>query len=205
MPVTAIVPLKALNAAKTRLADAVDAEGRREVVAAMLARVLTACRNCPRIGDVLLVVGDAAGAALGRELATDVLVVAQPGLAVAMAAADAVTRGAAATLVVAADLPLATGEDLTAVCDAAGAADPAVVVAPTTDGGTAALLRRPAAVVATAYGPQSAAAHMRLAAAAGVPAVSLHCPNLALDVDTPDHLRAAVAAGLGVGVGSRAT
>ncbi|MDP9406213.1 MAG: hypothetical protein M3O86_06380, partial [Actinomycetota bacterium] len=85
MAVTAIVPLKALSAAKSRLAATVDPVDRRTLVAAMLHGVLAACRGCPRVGDVLLVAGDHDAAALGRGLASEVLMVAEPGLVVALA------------------------------------------------------------------------------------------------------------------------
>ncbi|MDP8969360.1 MAG: hypothetical protein M3N52_02430, partial [Actinomycetota bacterium] len=58
-------------------------------------------------------------------------------------------------------------------------------------GGTGALLRRPAQVMGTAFGEQSAAAHLRLAREARVRHVRLRLPGLALDVDTPVQLRAA--------------
>ncbi|MBA2529999.1 MAG: NTP transferase domain-containing protein, partial [Euzebyales bacterium] len=112
MATTAIVPLKALAAAKGRLSGALDTAQRRRLVGEMLARVVVACRGCDAVDEVLLVAGDAAAGDLGRGLGLDVLVVPQPGLLTALAAADAATAGAEATLVVAADLPLARACDL---------------------------------------------------------------------------------------------
>jgi 2-phospho-L-lactate/phosphoenolpyruvate guanylyltransferase len=94
--------------------------------------------------------------------------------------------------VVAADLPLAHGADLDRVV-AAAAGGRAVVIVPTRDGGTGVLYRRPATVTGTAYGPGSAAAHVRLAADAGLEAVTLDVPGLALDVDDAGGLREAAA------------
>lgn len=202
MGVTAIVPLKALDAAKGRLGVALDGHARRELVAKMLALVVDACRGCAAVDELLLVAGDEAAADLGRSLGVRALVVTQPGLPAAMAAADDATSTAAATLVVAADLPAATAVDLDAVCGAARGGAPAVVVAPTLDGGTGALLRRPPRVIQTAYGPGSAAAHLALARAAGVRAVRLDVANLAHDVDTPEQLRSPLACRIAPGVGS---
>jgi len=188
--VTAIVPLKALDRAKGRLTDDLDGPSRQRLSRWMFGRVAAALHATRAVTAVLVVVGDADAAGLAAAHGFRTLQEPRPGLAAALGAADAATAGAPATLVVAADLPLARGEDLDAVC-AAGAITP-VVVAPTRDGGTGALYRRPGRVIATAYGPGSAAAHLAAAAAAGVAALRLEVPDLALDVDTASSLREAV-------------
>lgn len=186
----AVVPLKALGQAKSRLADHLDGARRQELTAWMFTRVIAACRAAGGVGHILVVAGDERAAGLARALSLDVLVESTPGLAAAMAVADGATESAAATLVVAADLPLAGADDLDAVCRA-GRRGPCVVVAPTSDGGTAALLRRPPRVVNTAYGPHSATTHLRSGWAVGVRAVCIDVPGLAVDIDTAEHLRAA--------------
>lgn len=185
----AVVPLKALSRAKGRLAGHLPARDRRALVTWMFARVVAACRGASAVGAVVAVAGDDAAADLARGLAVDVVVEPTPGLRAAMATADALTADATASLVVAADLPLAGPDDLDAVCRA-GRRGPCVVVAPTRDGGTAVLLRRPAGVIIPAYGPGSAAAHLAAAAAAGARGLRLDVPALAFDVDTAEHLRA---------------
>lgn len=191
MDVTAIVPLKALDRAKGRLAGCLDAASRRQLVAWMFARVVEACRASRHVRDVVVVAGDGAAAALASLHGVERVVVEAPsGLAAALAAADRATADAHASLVVAADLPLVTAAELDTVCRV-GAAGPCVVVAAADDGGTGALLRRPAGVIGTAFGQQSAAAHLHLAQQARVRGVRLRLPGLALDVDTPVQLRAA--------------
>ncbi|MGH8901810.1 MAG: 2-phospho-L-lactate guanylyltransferase [Egibacteraceae bacterium] len=189
MAVTTIVPLKALAHAKSRMAGHLDEPGRRRLVAWMLDRVLDACLGAGAVSRVIVVAGDAQAAAEAVRWGVEVVVEPTAGLAAALAMGDRTAAGMHATLVVPADLPLATATDVDAVC-AAGAHVPSVVVVATRDGGTGALLRRPGAVVGTAFGPGSAAAHLRLAAAAGIRPVRLDLPNLAFDVDTPDDLRA---------------
>jgi len=188
--VVAIVPLKALDSAKGRLATAVNARGRRRIVDRMLRSVLSACDDCASVTDVLVVAGDEPAGRVAAAAGARVLIEPEPGLDAALATANAAASRARVTLVVAADLPLATGADLDRVFAAAAVAGPVVVVAPTRDGGTGALLRRPPGIIATAYGPGSAAAHLRLAAAAGVPAIRVDVAGLAHDVDTPAHLTA---------------
>ncbi len=189
MPVTAIVPLNELSAAKTRLAPALTLSERRLLVAWMLTRVLDACHRARTVASTLVVAGDREAAELARAAgATQVLVQSRPGLPAAIALADETAHRAEATVVVAADLPLVQAADLESVCRA-GARAPAVVVVPALDGGTAALLRRPPRVIDSAYGEGSAAAHLALAAAADVPARRFELPRLSVDVDTPAALR----------------
>jgi 2-phospho-L-lactate guanylyltransferase (CobY/MobA/RfbA family) len=58
-----------------------------------------------------------------------------------------------------------------------------VALAPSRDGGTSALLRRPADAFPARFGRQSAARHREAAAAAGVPLRVLDLPSLAIDLD----------------------
>ncbi len=83
-------------------------------------------------------------------------------------------------------MPLLTSDDVRALCDV----DTAVVIAPTDDGGTSALLRRPADVIGTAFGTDSAVAHERLARRAGIVPSVVHRPGLAHDVDVIADLQA---------------
>ena len=190
--VTAIVPLKALAEAKSRLAGELDDDARRAVVAWMFERVIRACRQARRVADVLVVAGDHEAASLAHRCGVRVLRQPRPGLRAALDEADREVAGARASLVVAADLPLATGEDLDRVCAADdGPAAGIVVVAPTRDGGTGAMLRRPTGIIHTAYGADSAAAHLALARANGVRARRIDVAALALDVDTAAQLHEA--------------
>ena len=101
--VTAVVPLKAIPAAKTRMAPALSAAQRRLLLHRTFGRVVDALLAAVAVTDVLVVVGDAEGAswAAAHGLATE------PdgggGLNAALAAADR-RLGTAASLVVPADL-----------------------------------------------------------------------------------------------------
>ena len=184
--VVAVVPLRAPGDGKTRLAPALDRDARAALAGAMLADVVAALRGA----DVHVVVaaGGPSAAAAGSALRTDVIMD-PPGttsLDLAVEHARRQLEPLAALLVVQADLPLLRPADVEAVL----ASESAVVVAPTDDGGTSALLRRPAGVVPTAYGRDSARTHRRLAVDAGITPHVVRRPGLALDVDVHEDLRA---------------
>ena len=68
--------------------------------------------------------------------------------------------------------------------------EPCVVLAPSSDGGTSALLRVPHDAIPAHFGPDSAKRHREAAARAGVPYRELPLPSLAVDVDVREDLEA---------------
>jgi 2-phospho-L-lactate/phosphoenolpyruvate guanylyltransferase len=192
--VRAIIPLKALSAAKGRLSGALDDQARRQLVAWMATHVIEVCQACELIDELLVVAGDDAAAEVARAAGAPVMVVGEPGLPAALAAADAASAACTSTLVIAADLPDLTTDDLAAVITAAAQVyGPVVIVAETHDGGTGALLRRPPEVIATSYGEKSGARHVAMAQRAGATTRRVFRQGLANDIDTPSQLSPALA------------
>jgi 2-phospho-L-lactate guanylyltransferase len=177
--VLAIVPVKGLNGAKSRLAGALTPEERARLVADMLAHVLAACAEAEAVERTLLVTPDPGLAPRGL----DVLVDSGIGHAAAIAAALADPRAAGGALVVMADCPLVTAESLDAL---AAAARPLALVA-ATDGGTNALALASPGIVEPAFGVRGGAAlTIERARAAGIEPAVLDDPRLAFDVDLPE-------------------
>jgi 2-phospho-L-lactate guanylyltransferase len=83
---------------------------------------------------------------------------------------------------VAADLPFLRPADIVALL-AAGRAR-SLVLAPSKDGGTNAMLVPPGFTFRPAYGTGSLAAHRRRSRALGLETVEVRRPGLAVDVDT---------------------
>jgi len=194
----AVVPIRGLATAKTRLGPDLDPAARRGLVEAMLRRTLQATRDARSIHGTVVVTKDPEVAGLAHHHRAIGLVEHAPGLNAAILAARslAVARGATAVLVLPADLPAISAAAIDAVV-AAAAAQPAPVgiVALVSDRhgrGTNALLTSPPAIVDPAFGEDSRAVHRAAAAAAGAAWLELGGP-LALDVDTPADLAVAVA------------
>lgn len=198
-PTWAVVPLRGLETAKTRLAAALDAEERLDLVVEMATRTLEAARDAERITGTVLVTADPAAAALARSLGARALVQRLPGLNAALreGRAEAVRAGAGAVLVLPIDLPAvgaATLDALLARIEASGTledATPVVAVVPDRHGlGTNVLFTAPPAAIDPAFGEGSFLAHRDAAAAVGARFVEIGGP-LTLDLDTSDDLLAA--------------
>lgn len=179
----AVIPLKSLAAAKGRLSEAMPPSLRRELVRWMFGRAVEACLEASSIRHVLVVAEDPADVELGG---VEVLRQRESGLNGALRTADAHVGSQAPSVVLVADLPLIEAGDVDAICGSGGA----VVIAPTSDGGTGALYRNPTGVIPTAFGPDSAHAHGELARAAGLVPVVCDRAGFRIDLDTGEDLRA---------------
>ncbi len=179
------VPVKPFGVAKARLAPRLDAAARRRLGQALALR--TAGAAAAAGAEVAIVTGDAHVAEWAAGNGLEVIPEPAPSLD---AAAGAVVAAAAMSgrpwAVVHADLPLARPEDLDPLFAAAAAG--AVALAPSRDGGTSAVAGE--GPFPFAYGPGSYHRHLRRAARRSV---TVNRPGLALDLDTPADLDAALA------------
>lgn len=180
----AVVPLRDLTG-KSRLAGVLDAAGRGRLVAALARHVVTTLLAADL--DVLLVMADPAAAPdLGAPARLAVL--AQPpgadlNGAVAHGRDVALSRGAARLLVLHADLPALSGDDVAALLAAPG---PVALAGDRVGGGTnAVVLVPPRRDFVFRFGPASLAAHRAEAARLGLAALEVGGPGLATDLDTP--------------------
>ena len=186
MSTWAIVPVKPLRRAKSRLADVLSAEQRRLLAERMLRHVLQVVQTAPQILGTLVISRDSEALAIAREYGLRTVQEAgAPELNAALGRATQVVAGwgGDAVLVLPADLPLLEAGDLGALIDM-GSEGPCMVLA--TDAqrdGTNALLMRPPGIIDFAYGEGSFARHCQLAHRAGLRLREYHSPSLALDID----------------------
>ena len=191
MTVWAIVPVKPLRRAKSRLASVLSKEDRLELSQRMLTHTLEILGEIPSIERTLVVSRDSRALALARKLgARTVTERGSPQLNRALVRATLVARryNVSAVLVLPADLPLLTREDIESLI-ARGSDPPVVVIAPDRRrSGTNALLSSPPGLIEYAFGPQSFPRHLEHARVAGVRLEICELPSLALDVDMPEDL-----------------
>jgi 2-phospho-L-lactate guanylyltransferase len=202
----AVVPIRGLRTAKTRLSPDLDPAERLALVTEMLRRTLAATRDAESIAGTVVVTLDPAVAGIATTHRAVGLVDILPGLNEAILAARslAVSRDASAVLILPADLPSVTAERLDSLIGEAraalaeagpGTADHGLVaVVPDRHReGTNALLVAPATLIEPDFGSGSLAAHRTAAAAAGAAYIEIEGP-LTLDVDTAADLLLASAA-----------
>jgi 2-phospho-L-lactate/phosphoenolpyruvate guanylyltransferase len=184
--IVAAIPLKALSGAKSRLAPYLPDAERRQLVTELVERTVNVLRSSASFDRIALVTPE-----IDLALRLDVDYIADHGslnLAVRDAQRWAMERGAEALLVVPADLPLLGRKDVEHLLASALPA-PSVTIAPTRDGGTGALLLRPANVIRPAFGPGSFVQHRRLGEASGAVVSDVHREGFAADLDTAEDLK----------------
>jgi len=191
MTLWAIVPVKPLRYGKSRLAEVLTSDERTDLNRRMLAHTLDTLTAIPEIEHVLVVSRDQAALALAREYgARTVQENGSPHLNVALTRATVVAKNYATrgVLIIPADLPLITTEDVRVMLERA-AEPPVVVVAPDRRrDGTNALLVCPTGLIDYEFGPGSFQHHCERARNAGARLEICELPSLALDMDLPEDL-----------------
>ena len=189
--ITALVPAKALDQAKGRLAAILGEDERRQLALAMLEDVVRALQAVAAIDSVAVVSPDADVRALASELGA--ATIEEPAnvrginqaLTYALGVMSPRTRGAGRRAGGrAGDRP---GGRRGGAGRVAGARAGDL---PSHDKGTGLLAMRPAGVIPFRFGPQSFSLHKREAAAQGLRAEVVRAESLARDIDSPDDLRA---------------
>jgi 2-phospho-L-lactate guanylyltransferase len=190
--ICAVVPVKALAESKSRLFPERPRGDVEALSLAMMGDVIACLRAVERIARVVVVTPDPAVAHAAEAQDAQVLLRADPGLNPAIEAASAAVAGPGDGLfVVLGDVAAADSAEVAQLL--AAAPTRGVALAPSRDGGTSALLRRPPTVIPACFGRDSAKRHREAAARAGAPLVELALPSLAIDVDLSEDARAILA------------
>lgn len=191
--VTAVVPVKPLALAKTRLA--LPRAQRRRLALAFAVDTISSLSASRLVSGVVVVTPDLAVARRVRELGAHVAPEEGAGLGAAVRWGIELAvrwRPSSGVAVVPADLPCLRAEDVTAVLS--GAAAPEGAFVPDRRGtGTTLLVHPRGRTAETSYGPGSAARHSLL----GLHRLDDAPPRTRHDVDTLEDLRSAARVGTG--------
>ena len=184
----AVVPVKTLAETKSRLSPYLGRGGVERLTVAMLSDVLEALLGAQGLDRVAVVTPDTNVARAARDAGAEALLREDPSLNAAIdAAAGELSPGNDdALLVVLGDVAGIETSDIDTLLDSAPAIG--VALAPSSDGGTAGLLRSPAGVIGSAFGANSAKRHRERAEAAGVPFLEVRLDSLSLDLDELEDL-----------------
>lgn len=191
---TAVVPVKPLGLAKSRLA--LPRDTRRELVLAFAVDTLVALTRCAEVAIVIVVTADAdiaqAAARLGVRVVPDPDTTSLDDAIAVGAQAAIQARPEAGVLVVPADLPCLRPADVTEVLSQSQGS-PTAFVPDRVGTGTTMVICQAGESVVTRYGGESAARHTEL----GLKALRAAPVRARHDVDTLDDLRHATTLGLG--------
>lgn len=191
MTLWAIIPVKPLRRGKSRLAGALSADERTELNRTLLEHTLNTLCNLKELEEVLVISRDPQALTIARNCgARTVREDGQPELNTALKRATVIaqvyaTRG---VLVLPADLPLISREDVLALIERA-ADPPVVVLAPDRhEKGTNALLMSPSGLIDYDFGENSFQRHCERVKKSGARLEILNLPSLSLDLDLPEDL-----------------
>lgn len=190
--IAAIIPVGTLEAAKSRLGGALDAEERQDLAERLLARTVLAALALERLDEVLVISPDREVLRRAADIGARTLRQRSRGLnaGLADARADVIAGGADAILVLPIDLAFVSAKALAPVLEPLTLSDagPTVVLVTDRHGtGTNALALRPPEIIDFAFGPGSRRAHREAAEAAGATYAEID-GLLAFDIDTPADL-----------------
>jgi 2-phospho-L-lactate guanylyltransferase len=191
MSLWAIVPVKPLKRGKSRLAGILTEEERTQLNQNLLEKTLKTLSQIKELDHVLVVSRDPHALTIARNFgAKTVQEDGQPHLNTALARATVVAQvhSTQGILVLPADLPLLTTDDVLALIDRA-VKPPVVVIAPDRHNkGTNALLMFPAGLIEYDFGEGSFQRHCERARQVGAKLEIVELPSLALDLDLPEDL-----------------
>lgn len=191
MRVWAIVPMKPFPKAKSRLSGVLTTEQREVLAERFFRHTLDVLSQVKEVSNILVISRDPQVLSLAREYhAVTVQEAGAPELNAALmrAAQVAGLKGAEAILILPADLPLLTTDDVREILRL-GRYNQTVVLAPDRqDDGTNAMLVAPPGLIPFAYGSQSFQRHQESAVQAGVTVKIYRSETIGLDIDTPQDL-----------------
>lgn len=201
MKLWAIVPVKSMKQAKSRLAGVLSDEARVALNYGLIMRTLGAIINVPEIERILIISKDHGVLRLAKKYGA--MMVWEEGRppddlnhALQQATSVAVDCGAEAIMILPTDLPLLSGDEIRNFIANIGC-PPEIIIAPDRRReGTNALILNPCGILKYQYGEKSFQAHVSQAQEKGVRISVYVSPVFQLDLDMPEDLRLLQSSGI---------
>lgn len=189
----ALLPVKRLEESKSRLLPQLPDVRRQALTLVMLEDLIESLSGTPGIDRIAVTTPDPIVAKRASDAGAEILMREEPGLNAALedGRERIGLRSRDDLLIVLGDVAGALPDDFSKLLEAAAdSASPGVWLAPSSDGGTSALLQSPATAIACCFGRNSAKRHREAADAAGIPFVEIELASLSIDLDQPEDLEA---------------
>lgn len=189
MSLWAIVPVKPLRRGKSRLSEILSDDKRAQLNHHLFAHTIEVLKHVDAITNILVVSRDSDVLTQSREL--DVRTVTEngtPELNSALRRASLFSKvfSTEGVLIVPADLPLLTPDDVTLFIEQRVQAPMAVIAPDRRRGGTNMLLIDPADLLTFSFGQDSFEKHCALAESKGAKVIIVENERIALDLDIPE-------------------
>lgn len=183
-PTLIVVPVKTLDRAKSRLGPILSSTDRQGLMLAMLRDVTTKIEDTTPETPLLLLSRDGKVRDYAYDRGYGYLEETHSGLngSIGDATVWAIEKGYHRMLVIHSDVPLLTGRDVEQLIFPKKGSH--VILAPSKDGGTNALLRQPPEIIPTSFGRNSYLNHMKLAKKKGCLLEVYRSPTVEFDIDT---------------------
>jgi 2-phospho-L-lactate guanylyltransferase len=191
MSLWVIIPVKPLRRSKSRLSSVLTEDERALLNFKMLENTLSLLRDIPSINEILVISRDPGVLALARTFKAKTLQEdGEPGLNTALKRAIYVAMAYAAesVLILPADLPLLTKEEINSVIGNL-ISSPMMIISPDRHmSGTNMMLVSPPDLIEFSYGPGSFERHVRLAQIKNAKIEVCQFGAVGLDIDLPEDL-----------------
>ena len=189
MSVFTVVPVKTLLKSKTRLSIVLDPLERRTFTLTMLEDVLKAVKSS-MVYQTVVISSDPTVEGLANNVGAAYLLERKQGLnqAIKQATEWCIQNNAESVLVLPADIPLIIPEDINQIVKL-GSERNSVVISPSHNGGTNALLQKPPNLIPTYFGSRSFTKHLHKALTRGITAKVYRSQRVAMDIDSLEDLR----------------
>ena len=187
-----LVPVKGLaRAPLSRLASLLNEEERGRLSLTMLRDVLTVLNSVDKLEGLVAVTRDPSVREIAKchraRIIEEPIDIVGEGPAVDYGANILAGEGVEGVLVIPSDLPLIDRSDIETLLDV-DLGSPSVVMAPSDDGGTNALLKRPPDAIPSRFGTDSLPLHIQEAESRGIPYRVIPLFSFTTDIDSPEDL-----------------
>lgn len=184
----AVIPVKEASKSKMRLSTVLNPQERQTLTLTMLEDVLKAVK-CSMVRHIAVIGSDQTVKGLAHNFGVTYLNEKQHELneAVKQATEWCILNDADSVLILPADIPLILPEDVNQIIQLCTEAS-FLVISPSRNGGTNAMLQKPPNVIATHFGANSFRKHEIEALHKGVPTRVYRSERVALDIDSPEDI-----------------
>src|SRR5688572_24730669 len=191
MKIAAVIPMKSLHSAKSRLSNILTAQQRKNLAMYLLDATIKELKKSNFISEIIIVSNDKALKQYSCINNLKFIKDSDEGVNQAVILADkyCIDNGINATIVIPQDLPFISAKEIDEICTISNKYHKCIIICPSKRfDGTNVLFRKPPDVIKTFYDDNSYINHLKEARKFNIPIESLDLDKLKLDIDTKEDL-----------------